>query len=314
MNVTITGGFGFIGSHLTEILLNKGHSIHVVDNLSTGAPDNIDERDVDVSIMDLCDPKNNREFELIVKDSDIIYHLASPVGVKYIDRDPHNSITRSYQLIMNTIPIISKYKRRTIYASTSEVYGETVNANETDNLVIGCPDVLRWGYACSKLSGEFLLKSYDVPGTVVRFFNVVGPRQRGDTGMVIPKFIQSAINSQDIIVYGDGTQHRCFCDIRDALNMMSVVSTDDHINQTYNIGNNHNLLNINDLAKMIVEKTSSQSRIIHKEYNADYSVNSKDIINRSPDTTKINRYYKPVHDINSIIDNIIRELPHVTNK
>ena len=305
MNVVVTGGCGFIGSHVVEALHKLGHDVCVVDNYSTGREENLSSHNNRVVQMDLCDPQCVEMFDEVMSGCDLLYHLACPVGVKYIDEDPHGCIVRSYQLLANTLPIISKHNVRTIYASSSEVYGNRLDARETDELTIGAPDVLRWGYACSKLSGEFLLKSYKIPSTVVRFFNVIGPRQRGDTGMVVPNFINRARRNEDLLIYGDGSQTRCFCDIRDAVSMLLLLIDDKHINQTYNIGNCMNKIRVDELASLIIQHTSSDSKLKYINYRDIYSDQSKDIIDRSPNTDKINTIHKPIYNISDTINYIV---------
>jgi len=185
------------------------------------------------------------------------------------------------------------------------VYGETQHAKETDVLCIGNPDVLRWGYACGKLMSEFLLKAHSFPGTIARFFNVVGSGQTGAHGMVLPRFITRAKNGEDLLVYGDGTQTRSLCDIRDAVSMLRLLSDDQHVGETYNIGNSNNTISINDLAELVIKHTNSRSCIKHMNFNDVMSDQSQDIYMRKPCTEKMNEFYRSPYNIDDIITSLI---------
>ena len=188
-----------------------------------------------------------------------------------------------------------------IFASTSEVYGNTSEAKETDTLQIGSPEVLRWGYACGKLMSEFLLRSYKTRSTIIRFFNVTGVGQVSTHGMVLPTFIERALRGEDLFVYGDGQQYRTFCDVRDAVLMLRSILTDDHSDEIYNIGNPHNNINILDLAKLVVALTNSSSRIVLRDYAKDFSDDHGEIFERRPNTDKIDNICKATHTIEDII-------------
>lgn len=303
MNIVITGGCGFIGSHLADSY-SENNNIVLLDNKSTG--NNAVTTNSKLIHLDLCDRKAVDSIEHVFESADLVYHLASPVGVRYIDNNPERTLRCSFDINNNLFPIFEKYKNRVIFASTSEVYGETKSAKETDTLKIGSPDKLRWGYACSKLMSEFLLMSYDFPSTITRFFNIVGPRQVADHGMVLPSFIKAALAHEDIIVYGQGTQYRSFCDIRDAIQMLKIVSEPDHINQIYNIGSPKNTITITDLANMVIELTSSNSRIIYKDSSHCFSKHFADIHKRKPNIDKIGQYYQPTFNLTDIIQNILK--------
>ena len=303
--IVITGGAGFIGSNLANsYVLHGHHDVVVIDNLSSANLGLLDSR-VSVLITDLSDPDQARATSNILQDADVVYHFASSVGVALVDRDPKTAIKNILNVNQNMFPLFEKYNNRVIFASTSEVYGETQHAKETDVLCIGNPDVLRWGYACGKLMSEFLLKAHSFPGTIARFFNVVGSGQTGAHGMVLPRFITRAKNGEDLIVYGDGTQTRSLCDIRDAVSMLRLLSDDQHVGETYNIGNSNNTISINDLAELVIKHTNSRSCIKHMNFNDVMSDQSRDIYMRKPCTEKMNEFYRSQYNIDDIITSLI---------
>jgi len=303
--IVITGGAGFIGSNLANsYVLHENHDVVVIDNLSSANISSLDSK-VSVLIADLSDPAQARSTSNILQDADVVYHFASSVGVALVDRDPKAAIKNILNVNQNMFPLFEKYNNRVIFASTSEVYGETQHAKETDVLCIGNPDVLRWGYACGKLMSEFLLKAHSFPGTIARFFNVVGSGQTGAHGMVLPRFITQAKNGEDLIVYGDGTQTRSLCDIRDAVSMLHLLSDDQHVGEIYNVGNSNNTISINDLAELVIKHTSSSSRIKHVNFNDVMSDQSRDIHMRKPCTEKMDKFYKPQYNVDDIITSLI---------
>ena len=303
--IVITGGAGFIGSNLANsYVLHGHHDVVVIDNLSSANLGLLDSR-VSVLITDLSDPDQARATSNILQDADVVYHFASSVGVALVDRDPKTAIKNILNVNQNMFPLFEKYNNRVIFASTSEVYGETQHAKETDVLCIGNPDVLRWGYACGKLMSEFLLKAHSFPGTIARFFNVVGSGQTGAHGMVLPRFITRAKNGEDLIVYGDGTQTRSLCDIRDAVSMLRLLSDDQHVGETYNIANSNNTISINDLAELVIKHTNSRSCIKHMNFNDVMSDQSRDIYMRKPCTEKMNEFYRSQYNIDDIITSLI---------
>jgi UDP-glucose 4-epimerase len=306
MKIVITGGAGFIGSHLSKMHKSLGDHVTIIDNLSTAGYSLDDPADVfipcDLGVLDWDDhgPEEEAFYE-----ADLIYHMASSVGVKHVDKDPKGSLRNSFDINNRLFPLFEHYGSRVIFASTSEVYGETEEAKETDTLKIGSPDTLRWGYACGKLMSEFLLKAYSFPSTIVRFFNVSGPRQRSDYGMVLPTFIEKAKSNDDLIVYGDGKQYRTFCDIRDAVDMLYILTGDDHIGEIYNIGNPNNTITITQLAEEVVAIVGSDSQIIHRDYKEDFSDQHGEIYKRKPNTDKMNHYYKAKYSIEDIINSMV---------
>lgn len=302
--ILITGGTGFIGSNLTEMHLDKGDVVTVVDNFSTGR-NTIRHPKCEIIRADLNKQSNMSVVEKLLCDVDIVYHMAGSVGVKYVDQDPRGTLRNSLDINNNLFPLYEKFNSRVIFASTSEVYGDTTEAKETDTLKIGSPDTMRWGYACAKLMSEFLLKSYSFPNTIVRFFNVTGRGQVGDFGMVLPTFIKQARENRDVVVFGDGKQYRTFCDIRDAIVMLNILSNDEHVDEIYNIGNTNNILTISQLAETVIRVLGSNSKIVYKSHQDTFSKHFGEIYKRKPNTDKMNRYYKPKHDIESIIKSML---------
>lgn len=299
-NILITGGCGFIGRHIAQYHINNRDHVTIVDNLSTSELNNIPG--VDLIIGDLT--TLNLSTEMLQKQ-DLVYHFASSVGVQYIDNAPGVAVINNHLISTNLLPQFENAKCRVIFASTSEVYGNTRNAKEIDSLVIGSTDKLRWGYACNKLMTEFLMRSYTFPSTVVRFFNVTGTGQLHDHGMVLPTFVHKAKHNQEIVVHGTGKQVRSFCDIRDALQMIINVTGEESIGETYNIGNSDNIISILDLAKLVVVLTKSKSKIIFKSHEDCFTKEFEDINTRSPCIDKISRYYWPKYNIEDIIKSMI---------
>lgn len=300
MSILITGGLGFIGSHLTKYYLDRGEFVTIIDNHSTSSLEeaslifDINHSNLKILKIDLAAPGEQEKLliDKAVQEVRLVYHLASPVGVRYVDTHPDLAIRNGITINMNFFPYLEKHQRKLIFSSSSEVYGETEYAKETDTLKIGPPDVLRWGYACGKLMSEFLLKTYTFPHVILRVFNVTGKGQRNQHGMVLPTFIGKAKNNEPIVVYGDGSQFRSFCDIRDAVNIFALLGEDDiHVGQTYNVGNPGGLITIKDLAYLVKEISGSSSPVVFKEFGEEFK-NSVDILKRSPNADKIKKYYQ----------------------
>ena len=247
MTVLITGGAGFIGSHLTKELLKRGDNVIIADNFSTGSRDNIvpvNGKLPEVHELDVATEKESlRE---LVKRSDVIFHLAAAVGVELVVNDPVRTIETNIDGSSNVIKLASEYGKRLFVASTSEVYGKSGNEvfSEDDDLLIGSSVYSRWSYACSKLMDEFYVMAYvraaGLRGTVVRFFNTVGPGQTGRYGMVIPRFVRAALEGRNLQVYGDGGQSRCFCHVSDVVRaLLLLLEHDESIGNIYNIGSSN---------------------------------------------------------------------------
>ena len=299
MRYLITGGAGFIGGHLTELLLKQENceKVIIIDNLSTGSLDNLEEvknnPKLKIVIADLTDETLN--LDDYVKDVDCIYHLAAAVGVELVVKEPGHTIHTTVHGTEKVLDSAVKFNKRIIIASTSEVYGKSDRAyfSETDDLLIGCPTHSRWSYACSKLLDEFYAlayyKSHRLPATVVRFFNTVGPRQTGQYGMVIPRFVEAALLNKDIRVYGDGSQSRCFCHVFDTIRaLLALANNEESYGQIYNIGSQKQI-SILELAKLIIKEIGSNSEIKIIPYEEAYESGFEDMMHRAPNVSKINK-------------------------
>lgn len=312
----ITGGAGFIGSHLAEHLLRQGHRVIVVDDLSTGQCDNlkaiIDDDHLEYIEGSVADETLVAD---VVDRSDRVYHLAAAVGVALIAKQPIQTIERNIyptQLILNRLGERATSGTRVpcFIASTSEVYGKNPKEtwSEEDDLVFGATTKPRWSYGVSKAVDEFLglafYKEYNLPVVVGRFFNVVGPRQTGAYGMVLPRFVESAMQSQPIVVHDDGRQIRCFAHVDDVVDaVVRLVDTPAAAGRVYNIGSDVPV-SILDLAKHVVERVNSDAKIEFQTYADAYDESFEDIRRRVPDLTRIQQTigWKPTKDLGAIID------------
>jgi UDP-glucose 4-epimerase len=296
MRYLITGGAGFIGSHLSEELLRRGNEVFVVDDLSTGSINNIRHlktHDRFHYTIDSC--ANQQLMAELVDGCDQIYHLAAAVGVKLIVESPVRTIETNIRLTEIMLNLANKKKRPIFVASTSEVYGksEQLPFNEDGELVLGATTKGRWSYACSKAIDEFLAIAYwkekKLPTVVARLFNTVGPRQTGQYGMVVPNFVRQALSGQPITVYGDGTQSRCFTHVNDVVRaFIGLMDYEAAYGNVFNIGNNVEIT-IGDLAKQVREMCSSRSEIVHIPYEKAYEHGFEDMPRRVPDLAKIKR-------------------------
>ena len=295
MNILITGGAGFIGSHLAESWLNDGHSVSVIDDLSTGSLDNLKRLPHQERIEFV---KGNvitsRALPGLVRNADIIYHLAAAVGVELVVHDPIRTIETNVSGTSRILKLADKFGGRRIFiASTSEVYGKSASVpfHETDDLIIGPSTHSRWSYACSKLIDEFLLMAYhrskNLPGTVTRFFNTVGPRQTGRYGMVVPRFVRAALAGEPLKVYGDGQQSRCFCHVADVVRALRLlIPCEKAYGVVCNIGSQHRIT-IRQLAETVIAQLHSTSKIEVVSYDEAYEAGFEDMLHRAPDCTKI---------------------------
>lgn len=307
MNNLILGGAGFIGQHLTHKLLkSRQQRVTIIDNLSTGKI-NLDEFSEYKNLFSFIhsDVQNVEDKELLklMRDNNRIFHFAGSVGVEHIDKDPSGTLFNNNSLTNKLIPLFKESKRHVIFSSTSEVYGNGP-FNEENFCNIGPSSKLRWGYAASKLMTEFLLNASGVPYTVLRFFNIVGPGQLPDYGMVLPKFIKAAKNNEDLIVYGTGEQIRCFFHIDDATD--AIIKCVNFKNELFNVGNDQPTT-INELAKKVVEISGSNSKIVHVPYQEVFSKNYDDIQKRIPDTTKLKQKtgFRPKKSLENIIQDML---------
>ncbi|MFC1752792.1 GDP-mannose 4,6-dehydratase [Thermoproteota archaeon] len=294
INILITGGAGFIGSYLAKRLIEDNYHVHILDDFSTGRMENLEEiKDSEYFHLTTGSVTDEVLVSKLIEKCDYVYHLAATVGVKNVVDNPLDTII--YDVIGSEI--VLKYASakgiRVLLTSTSEVYGKTTQLpfTESSDIVLGPPDINRWSYACSKLLDEFLAMAYyrqrNLQVSVVRFFNIVGPRQLGEYGMVIPRFFNSAIKNEPIYVYGDGEQSRCFTYVEDAVDIIiKLANTDDAYGQVVNLGSN-NEIKIKDLAKKVKEISNSQSEIIFEPYEKYYGKSFQDIRRRVPDVTKL---------------------------
>lgn len=306
----VTGGAGFIGSHLCERLIRDGNRVLVLDDFSTGKMENIEHLltnpDFSLKIGSVLDKLSLEE---LVHESDHIIHLAAAVGVKYIMENPLKALLINIRGTENVLELANHEKKPTLIASTSEVYGknESVPLAETDDRVLGNTYISRWGYSCSKAVDEFLALAYyrekKLPTTVVRFFNTCGPRQAGSYGMVIPKFMKASLLNQPISIHGDGTQSRCFTFIDDVIEaLVRLLSCKEAQGEIINIGSTE-LVSIKNLADRIMKLTDSSSRIEFIDHKEIYGQNFEDMKIRKPDTTKLEKLigFKPETCLDDIL-------------
>ena len=294
MKFLVTGGAGFIGSHLTDALLKRGDQVCVIDDLSTGSMENVTRfsdraayRFIRGNIIDAP------ELDELVADADCVIHLAAAVGVELVVHDPVRTILTNVSGSERVLTLAAQSRKRCILASTSEVYGKSMKPQfaETDDLLIGAPTHSRWSYACSKLLDEFLLMAYcrdqGLRGTVVRFFNTVGPRQTGRYGMVIPRFVSAALKGEDLKVYGSGEQTRCFCHVADVVRALLLLADEERaVGEIFNIGSSH-IITIRELAQEIIRELNSTSGIEMIPYEKAYTNGFEDMLHRAPDCAKI---------------------------
>ena len=315
MNVLITGGAGFIGSHLAEGLVNRGEHVTIIDDLSTGSVHNIQHLKSSRNFDYFLDSVTNQHLMAeLIDAADIVYHLAAAVGVRLIVESPTHTMETNIRGTEVVLELAAKKKKRVLITSTSEVYGKRnhVPFQENDDLVLGPPDKGRWSYACSKAIDEFLAVAYwkekKVPTVIARLFNVVGPRQTGRYGMVIPSLIKQALSGRDMTVHGDGTQTRCFTYISDAIAaLIALAEHPDTNGEVYNIGSIEEV-SIFALAKKIKKLTGSASKIVFVPYDQAYEQGFEDMMRRVPDLTKISRLirYAPTTSLDDILLNTIR--------
>lgn len=317
MRFLITGGAGFIGSHLCEELIYSGHQVIALDNLSTGRLQNI------------AYLENNPNFELVVgtvlnenlvdklvEKCDVIFHLAAAVGVELIVKEPLESLTTNIKGSEIVLEMADRYHKKILITSTSEIYGKNINGplKENDDRILGSPLKTRWSYSTAKAVDEMLAYVYwkekKVPAIIVRLFNTVGPKQTGAYGMVMPRFISQAIKNEPLTVYGTGKQSRCFIHVRDVVGaLIHLIKEPKAIGEVFNIGSQEEIT-IEQLAKEIIKTTKSSSKIEYIPYEKAYEEGFEDMQRRVPDTTKINKLigFKPTFALPEIIEDIVKYL------
>ncbi|MYC96080.1 MAG: NAD-dependent epimerase/dehydratase family protein [Caldilineaceae bacterium SB0661_bin_32] len=314
MHVLITGGAGFIGSHLADALLNRGDSVSVLDNLSTGSAENIrsflghPRFSFTQAALD-----DGSALDGLASRADAIVHLAAAVGVHLILERPTQTIETN---VLGTHALLAAARRhgcQTLIASTSEVYGksEALPFSENDDLILGPPDRTRWVYAATKLLDEFLAlaahQEFGLPLTIMRLFNVVGPRQTGRFGMVLPRFVRQALQGRPLTVYGDGMQTRCFCHVGDVVQAIAgLLGRTTASGQIYNIGSNHEVT-IRELAELTVDRADSRSPIHYLPYDQAYAAGFEELRRRVPEISKIADEigWTPTHLLPEILDDMI---------
>ncbi len=314
MKILITGGAGFIGSHLAEQCLERGDEVYIIDDLSTGGMENIRHLKPHPKFAYHLDSINNVQLTAELVDTcDIVYHLAAAVGVRLIVESPVHTIETNVRGTEIVLGLAAKKRKRVLIASTSEVYGKRdhVPFREDDDLVLGPTVIGRWSYACSKAIDEFLALAYwkekRVPTVIARLFNTVGPRQTGRYGMVVPNFVRQALSGQDITVFGSGDQSRCFTHVNDVVHVLiELAEHPDAVGQVYNIGSNHEVT-IAELAHRVKALTESPSDIVHIPYEEAYEEGFEDMMRRVPDITKIPDLlgYAPETSLEEILTSVI---------
>ena len=315
MKVLITGGAGFVGSHLSEALLARGDTVFVLDNLSTGSIDNIEHLKADRRFHYVVDSMmNDPVVAELIDRADVVFHLAAAVGVRLIVESPVNTIETNVHGTEMVLKHANKKKKKVLIASTSEVYGksDTVPFREDADLVLGPTSKGRWSYACSKAIDEFLALAYwkekHLPVVVFRLFNTVGPRQTGRYGMVIPNFVKQALLGHPLTVFGDGSQSRCFTYITDVVDaLIKLAEHPEAVGQVFNIGNGAEEVTILDLARRVKARAGSRSEIVLVPYDKAYEEGFEDMPRRLPDTGKLRRLigYEPRVHLDEILDHVI---------
>ena len=317
MRILITGGAGFIGSHLAEYLLQRKTQVIVIDNLSTGRYENIEH------LLD------NKEFEFVegnildvvlvdklVEKVDCIFHLAAAVGVDLIVKKPLESLTTNIKGSEIILDAALRYRKKILITSTSEIYGKNINGplKEDDDRILGSPLITRWSYSTAKAVDEMLAYIYykekKLPAIIVRLFNTVGPRQTGAYGMVMPRFIEQALNNEPITVYETGKQSRCFLHVKDAINaLIKLIAHPKAVGEVFNIGSQDEI-SIEQLARKIINLTKSSSKIKYIPYAQAYEEGFEDMQRRVPDISKINKLigFKPTYTLPGIIKDIVKYL------
>ena len=317
MRILVTGGAGFIGSHLCERLINDGHTVIVIDNFSTGQALNLKGLVnstkftlIEGSILDL------ETLNPLIRNSDYVFHLAAAVGVFNIVKNPLASLLTNIRGTENVLESAYRSSTPVFFSSSSEVYGKNISDSlkESDDRILGSPVTLRWSYSEAKAIDESLAYAYFIEKQLetrtVRFFNTVGPRQLGAYGMVVPRFVKSALNDEPIMIYGDGNQTRCFAHVYDVIDaVIATAFAENTIGKVINIGNNFEI-SINDLAKKIITQTGSKSKIVYVPYEEAYGDGFEDMERRVPNIDLIKQLvgWKPKRDLSTMVADISTEM------
>jgi UDP-glucose 4-epimerase len=317
MRILVTGGAGFIGSHLCERLISDGHKVTAIDNFSTGRASNLSKLSADngFTLVEGSILETNI-LNPLIKDADYVLHLAAAVGVFNIVNNPLASLLTNIRGTENVLEAAHATKTPVFLTSSSEVYGKNISDSlkESDDRILGSPVTLRWSYSEAKAIDESLAYAYFVEKQletrIVRFFNTVGPRQLGAYGMVVPRFVKAALNNEPITIYGDGNQTRCFAHVYDVIDaVLAIAFADNTIGKVINIGNDFEI-SINDLAKRIIDETGSKSEIVYVPYKEAYGDGFEDMERRVPNINLINQLigWKPKRDLSTMISDISVEM------
>lgn len=311
MRVFITGGAGFIGSHLCDALIAEGKEVTILDNLSTGSKKNIAHLEGKIKVFQ-GDIRDQKLVESLVAETDLVLHMAAALGVDNILEKPIESISTNFYGSEVVLNAATKYDKRLVIASTSEIYGKNPKQplSETDDRVIGSPQKLRWSYSDAKALEEaaayFLYATKRLKVTTIRFFNTVGPRQTGKYGMVIPRFVKAALKNEPLRVFGNGSQSRVFCHVEDTIKaVLLLAGNNKSIGEVFNIGGKGEIT-ILDLAELIIKQTNSKSEITFTNYEDAYAVGFEDMARRVPDITKLANFtgWAPKLDLKTIIEDV----------
>lgn len=314
MKILITGGAGFIGSHLSDELIAAGNEVTILDNLSTGRLENIAHLEENKSFQFVeGDILNEMLTDKLVERCDVVYHLAAAVGVDLVVKKPLESLVTNIKGSEIVLNMAHRYHKKILITSTSEIYGKNTNGplKEDDDRILGSPLKVRWGYSTAKAVDEMLAfiywKEKKVPTVIVRLFNTVGPRQTGAYGMVIPRFVNQALKNEDMTVYGTGKQSRCFLHVKDVIKtLIKLMNNKDAVGQVFNIGSQEEI-SIENLAKKVLEITRSKSKLVYIPYDEAYEEGFEDMQRRVPDTTRVKNLvgFKPTVDLDGIIKSVV---------
>ncbi|MDO8730211.1 MAG: GDP-mannose 4,6-dehydratase [Candidatus Omnitrophota bacterium] len=314
MKALITGGAGFIGSHLAEELIAQGHQVVALDNLSTGRMENIRHLQGNPNFqLVIASILEERVVDKFVERCDVVFHLAAAVGVELIINHPLESLTtniRGSEIVLETA---YRYHKKLLLTSTSEIYGKNTSGplKEDEDRILGSPLKSRWSYSTSKAVDEILAYTYwkekGLPTVIIRLFNTVGPRQTGAYGMVIPRFVQQALKGEPITVYGNGKQSRCFLYVKDAVrSLIALMNLTESAGEAFNLGSQEEVT-IEELAKQVISLTQSGSKLVYIPYDQAYEAGFEDMARRVPDTSKAKKYvgFAPTKSLKEILESVI---------